>query len=142
MAKNHRQHDHSQKPAPERAKGGLLRWSDQAVVAGFVCVGLIGLICWIVRLDSSGEVIELEQATERHASYQIDINQAEWVEWAELPGLGKGTAERIVESRETEGPFTSHDDLLRVQGIGPKTLEKIRPYLLPESGTQTMVGTP
>lgn len=132
-------HDHR---APKRAWRGLLRRSDQAVIAGFVCIGLIGLVCWIVRLGGSGEVIELDRAVERHASYQIDMNRAEWVEWAELPGVGEGIAHRIVKSRETEGPFTSHDDLIRVKGIGPKTLEQIRPYLLPDPGTQNMVGMP
>jgi DNA uptake protein ComE-like DNA-binding protein len=40
-------------------------------------------------------------------------------------------AHRIVDSRKTLGPFTDHDALRRVRGIGPKTLQQIRPYLLP-----------
>lgn len=132
-------HDHQ---APKCAWRGLLRRSDQAVIACFVCIGLIGLVCWIIRLDGSGKAIELDRAGQRHASYQIDMNQAEWVEWAELPGVGEGIAHRIIESRDIDGPFTNHEDLMRIKGIGPKTMEKIRPYLLPDPGTKNMVGAP
>jgi len=39
------------------------------------------------------------------------------------------TARRIVEVRAA-GPFKSADDLRRVKGIGPKTLEAIRPFVV------------
>ena len=120
----------------------LLRRSDQATIACFIAIGLIGLTCWVIRIGGSGEAVELDRATQRQASFRIDMNHAEWVEWAELPGLGESVARRVIESRETEGPFTSPEDLMRVKGIGPKTLEKIRPYLLPEPATQNMVGSP
>jgi competence protein ComEA len=42
-----------------------------------------------------------------------------------LPGIGEVTANRIIEAR----PFQSHDDLLNVEGIGPKTLERLSPFL-------------
>lgn len=61
--------------------------------------------------------------------YQIDINQATWSEWAQLPGIGETLARRIVAERESDGPFKSIDDLRRVKGIGAKTLEKMRPHL-------------
>lgn len=43
-----------------------------------------------------------------------------------LPGLGPVLAERIVADREARGPFRTAEDLLRVPGIGPKRLERIR----------------
>ena len=57
-------------------------------------------------------------------------------ELAELPGVGETLARRIVEVRRERGPFADHEDLRRVRGIGPRTLERLRPYLLPmaESG--------
>ena len=48
-----------------------------------------------------------------------------------LPGVGETLARRIVESRSEAGPFTELEALRRVRGIGPKTLERIRPYLRP-----------
>ena len=47
----------------------------------------------------------------------------------QLPGIGETLARRIVESRRSEGRFFEADDLQRVQGIGPKTLQRVRPYL-------------
>jgi DNA uptake protein ComE-like DNA-binding protein len=46
----------------------------------------------------------------------------------QLPGVGEATAERIIAER-TKQPFTTPDDLLRVQGIGKKKLEQLRPYV-------------
>lgn len=62
--------------------------------------------------------------------YQVALNSATWVEWAQLDGIGETLARRIVADREQHGPFQSAEDLLRVKGIGPKTLEKMRPYLV------------
>jgi competence protein ComEA len=73
--------------------------------------------------------VEIERMQPRSFDYKIDINQAKWVEWAQLEGIGEVLAERIVSDREENGPFRSIDDLNRVEGIGPKTLEKIRPWL-------------
>lgn len=56
----------------------------------------------------------------------IDLNTASAAELEELPGVGPSIAQRILEHREKNGPFTSVDSLLEVSGIGPATLEKIR----------------
>jgi competence protein ComEA len=49
-------------------------------------------------------------------------------------------ARRIVESRQATGEFRDHDDLRRVRGIGPRTLEKMKPYLLPMPDQQDVAG--
>jgi competence ComEA-like helix-hairpin-helix protein len=48
-----------------------------------------------------------------------------------LPDVGETTARRIVDYRKRNGPFQSLDDLRQVRGIGPKTMERLRPYFLP-----------
>ncbi|MCS7216409.1 MAG: helix-hairpin-helix domain-containing protein [Candidatus Bipolaricaulota bacterium] len=53
----------------------------------------------------------------------LDLNRATAAELERLPGIGPVLARRIVEWRETYGPFRSVQDLLKVPGIGPKTLE-------------------
>jgi competence protein ComEA len=68
------------------------------------------------------------------------INQADWPELAELPEIGPTLARRIVESRESAGPFADHEDLRRVRGIGPLTLERMRPYLLPMPVSGAVAG--
>lgn len=58
----------------------------------------------------------------------IDVNRADLAELQKLPGIGPVLAARIITERE-KSPFTHPDDMLRVSGIGPKTMEKIRPYI-------------
>lgn len=65
--------------------------------------------------------------------YQVSLNSATWVEWAQLDGIGEKLARRIVAERELHGPFHTIDDLRRVKGIGPKTVEKLRPYVVVEA---------
>jgi competence protein ComEA len=57
---------------------------------------------------------------------RIDVNRASAEELTVLPGIGPALASRIVESRASHGPFRTPEDLLRVRGIGPGILEKIR----------------
>jgi len=59
----------------------------------------------------------------------IDINCASSQELQQLPRIGPAMARRIIEYRERNGPFQSYKDLLKVKGIGKKTLEKIKPYI-------------
>lgn len=54
---------------------------------------------------------------------KININQASVEEIAVLKNIGPKYAERIVQYRQANGPFKSPEDLMKVQGIGPKTLE-------------------
>jgi len=57
----------------------------------------------------------------------IDINAADVGALTKLNGVGKKTAQNIIDFRTKNGPFASCDDLTKVKGIGKKTLEKIKP---------------
>lgn len=58
----------------------------------------------------------------------IDINTATEAELSALPRIGPALARRIVEDRAVSGAYSSIDDLDRVPGIGPRTVEAIRPH--------------
>ena len=47
----------------------------------------------------------------------------------QLNGVGEVLAERIIRYREENGPFTSVEDLMNVQGVGEKRLAEWMPYL-------------
>lgn len=68
-------------------------------------------------------------ATDQPSLYRVEVNTSGWVAWTQLPGIGETLARRIVTDREERGPFRSVEDVARVRGIGPKTLDKLRPYL-------------
>lgn len=59
----------------------------------------------------------------------IDVDRASAAELERLPGIGPSLAAKIVAERERNGPFRGAEALLRVPGIGPRKLERIRPYL-------------
>lgn len=50
----------------------------------------------------------------------ININTASLAELDTLPGIGPALADRIIQHRETNGPFQTIDDLKDVSGIGAK----------------------
>jgi comEA protein len=61
---------------------------------------------------------------------KVDVNNADVDTLMSLPGIGSKTAEAIDSYRKENGRFQSVDDLLKVKGIGPKKLEKIKPLVI------------
>lgn len=59
----------------------------------------------------------------------VNINTATSEEFQTLPGIGEVTAQAIVDDRDSNGPFASIEDLMRVSGIGEKKFEKIRDHV-------------
>lgn len=57
---------------------------------------------------------------------KLDPNTAARDELMKIPGIGEVTANRIIEGR----PYKILSDLLGVEGLGAKTLEKLKPYFL------------
>jgi competence protein ComEA len=66
---------------------------------------------------------------------KININTATAKQLTLLPGIGKKTAEIIIEHRTQNGNFVAVDDLLKVKGIGKKTLEKMKSCLAVDGET-------
>ncbi len=64
--------------------------------------------------------------------HSINVNTAGVSVLERLPGIGPKTAQAIVNYRKAHGPFTKAEDLKKVKRIGPKTLQKIAPYIVLE----------
>lgn len=60
----------------------------------------------------------------------VNINTAGQQELEALPGIGPKMAQRILDYRVTNGAFASVDELVKIQGIGNKNLEKLRPFIV------------
>ena len=65
----------------------------------------------------------------------ININTADASQFALLPRVGEKAGARIVEYRKTNGAFKKTTDLMQVKGIGEKTFETLRQYLVLDGKT-------
>jgi competence protein ComEA len=121
----------------------FLRLADQVAVAACVVVALGAIAGWWLRHGGrQGDVIEIDRADPLVARFEVDINTADWPELMQLPNIGSTLAHRIVDYRAKSGPFRDHEDLRRVRGLGPKTLEQIRPYLQAMPDRRALGGMP
>ena len=59
----------------------------------------------------------------------VDLNSADQALLETIPGVGPVTATAIIQHRTEIGSFTALEQLLDVTGIGPATLESLRPYV-------------
>lgn len=58
----------------------------------------------------------------------VNINTANAVQLTQLPGVGPAIAQKIIDYRTANGPFTSVDDLTKVPGIGAAKLAQIKSH--------------
>jgi competence protein ComEA len=108
----------------------ILRSQDQATVVSMMVVALavlFGSSAWDALVGR--QIVNYEAANPRPIPFRVHLNAAGWPELSQLPGIGETLARRIVESRERDGAFRSIDELRRVQGVGSRTLSRIRKYL-------------
>jgi competence protein ComEA len=63
------------------------------------------------------------------AGTPVNINTATVGELDTLPGIGPSTAQKIVDYRDENGPFTSVEAILNVSGIGEAKFDQMAPYI-------------
>lgn len=81
-----------------------------------------------IRLSPSAEMLVF--------GLPLPLNSVDASALEALPGIGPSKAARIVADRELNGDFRTVDELQRVRGIGPHTLDQLRPFL--EAGSATV----
>jgi competence protein ComEA len=64
------------------------------------------------------------------ADGKVILNRANLEELGRLPGVGPKRAQAILDLRAKLGRFRRPTDLLRVKGIGPKSLKKLEPHFV------------
>lgn len=73
--------------------------------------------------------IRADQTTGSIALESIVLNHASSVELKKLPGIGEVMSKRIIAYRTSRGRFQALEELMNVNGIGPKKFERMKPYL-------------
>jgi competence protein ComEA len=95
---------------------------------------LIGVVTTLLLVNGWGYLrwgtrpAELERGI--GLSYRIDLNGADHVELLQLPGVGENLARKIEAYREEHGGFREVNELIQVHGVGPATLERLRPWVV------------
>ena len=83
-----------------------------------------------VTVPRAGQPLPAPAGDQASPVSPLDLNVATAAQLEALPGIGEVYASRIVESRATDGPFASPDDLVTRKLIPAATLERIRPYVV------------
>ncbi|MBN2565547.1 MAG: helix-hairpin-helix domain-containing protein [Candidatus Eisenbacteria bacterium] len=115
--------------------GGVFTREERAVVLFLVASLSVGCAILGARRHVPEAIPDFSRIAEEQAPEPglteskgpVDINAAGVEELTELPGVGPVRAAAIVRLRDQRGRFNSVDDLLDVRGIGPVTLERMRP---------------
>jgi competence protein ComEA len=110
------------------AAGGLTADADLSMInlARRLRDGEVVFIA-MVPLAGTPTVLPVTPDTPRTGdTAKININTATAAELEQLPGIGEVIAGRIVAFREEHGPYRSANDLIHVDGVSAKTIDKLR----------------
>jgi competence ComEA-like helix-hairpin-helix protein len=71
---------------------------------------------------------------------KLDVNTASVQQLQKVPGIDRTLAQNIVTFRDTNGPFSSVDELARVKGMDQQKLSSIRNYVTVKSTSGSQQG--
>lgn len=110
--------------AVEAAGGMLGNAADEAVNLARVLND--GEQVRIPTTDEASATIGAAGSTAPGAPQKVNINTATAADLEMLPGIGPATAQKIVDDRARNGPFSAPEDIMRVPGIGPKKYDALK----------------
>jgi competence ComEA-like helix-hairpin-helix protein len=79
--------------------------------------------------------VRIDRVDRLDTGLRIDPNTASVDDLQLLPGIGPALAGRIVEHRQSRGAYRRPADLAEVPGLGPKTIDRMMPFLVFDTGS-------
>lgn len=122
---NSRAEQPSRRPLPDR----WIVVRDQRTVAVLAILYLLTVLGVTLGRRRSGELVPVDTLPDSPLLLLVDVNRADASELSLLPGIGPALAERVIQRRQIQ-PFRYVEELREVVGIGPKTLDRLRPLVL------------
>jgi competence protein ComEA len=101
---------------------------------------LVGLLTGVLLAAAVPEALAQQSAAVAKAA-ALDLNSATAADLESLPGVGRSTAERIIEYRQKNGPFKKIEELMNVKGIGEKSFLKLKPLIAVSPKTEKAGGS-
>lgn len=86
----------------------------------------------------AGSALAAKSKTKKELTGVVNVNTATAAQLDLLPGIGAKAAKKIIELRG-KAPFAKLEDLRKVKGLGPKKLEKMKPFVAFSGGTTATV---
>lgn len=121
--------------ADERHQTEKFGYKVSTIVLSIALIASLSVFLFIRYMEEKSyvpPVIETFATTEKETSSEtlhININAADKTELQQLPGIGEGKAEAIVEYRLEYGLFSTTEEIMNVSGIGEGLFEKISEYI-------------
>lgn len=107
------------------AAGGLLENADRKKI-NMARLLQDGEQIIIPQIGESLEAEEVMMNVSSTSGAKININRASQAELEALNGIGEVLSQRIIQYRESSGPFRNIEDIMKVSGIGTKKFDSIK----------------
>src|SRR5262245_34790092 len=97
-----------------------LIWAAAVLAGSLVAASVVAQSASQAPADSSAA---------KPAASSVNLNTATVEQLEALPGIGRKTAELILQYRQKNGPFKKVEELMNVKGIGEKSFLQLKPMI-------------